>query len=178
MNNFLEKFKNCKNKVKKRIIFDRIEEKENKKIYHTVIFKHLINFETTKKGFRITFQKFNDIGGWNFFNLFPLKEDDKFLGIKYGWDKLENTFFIIGSNNKRYAINKSYYIEYKFKKGSIKCYVQSLWTLLRKEKKDTEYYRFTLEHIKKMERMVYGFYNKKVKEEGIINKWIQKNQML
>ncbi|WP_418456581.1 DUF226 domain-containing protein [Borreliella lusitaniae] len=178
MNNFLKKFKNCKNKIKKRIIFDRIEEKDNKKIYHTVIFKHLIKFETTKKGFRITFQKFNDIGGWNFFNLFQLKEDDKFLGIKYGWDKFKNPFFIIGSNNKRYAINKLYYIEYRFKKGSIKCYVQSLWTLLRKEKKDTEYYRFTLEHIKKMERMVYGFYNKKIKEEGIINKWIQKNQML
>ncbi|WP_418885675.1 DUF226 domain-containing protein [Borreliella tanukii] len=178
MNNLLEKFKNRKNNIKKRIIFNTIEEKGNKKIYHTIMFKHLINFEATKKGIRITFQKFNDIGGWIFFNLFPPKEDDNFLGIKYGWNKLKTPFFIIGNNNKRYAVNKSYYIEYKFKKGSIKCYVQSLWTLLRKEKKDTEYYQFTLEHIKKMERMVYKFYNKKIKEEGIINKWIQKNQTL
>ncbi|WP_421115239.1 hypothetical protein [Borreliella valaisiana] len=63
MSSLLEKFKNRKNNIKKRIIFNIIEEKGNKKIYHTIIFKHLINFETTKKDLRITFQKFNDIGG-------------------------------------------------------------------------------------------------------------------
>ncbi|AAF07710.1 hypothetical protein B1U23_06410 (plasmid) [Borreliella burgdorferi] len=178
MNNFTERFRNLKKKTKKRIFFYKIEEKENKKTYYSIIFKHLIKFEITRKGLRITFQKFNDTGGWNFFNLFPIKEDEKFLGIKYGWDNLEKPFFIIGNNNIKYVVKKAYYIEYVFKKGSIKCYVQSLWTLLRKEKKQTKYYKFTLENIKNMEKTVYEFYNKKIKEEGIINKWIEKNQTL
>lgn len=50
--------------------------------------------------------------------------------------------------------------------------------ITKKRKKQTKYYKFTLENIKNMEKTVYEFYNKKIKEEGIINKWIEKNQTL
>lgn len=64
--------------------------------------------------------------------------------------------------NRNYAIKKIYYIEFILKNGSIKRYLLSLRTLLRKSKKEnTEYYKYSLKHLKKMERKVYKFYNKK-----------------
>ncbi|WP_418905406.1 DUF226 domain-containing protein (plasmid) [Borreliella turdi] len=188
MNNITEKLKERKKYVeniesnknnKQKNTFNRVEEINDRKIYYTKIFEHLIDFRVVNKGLRLTFQKHNDIGKFSFFNLFSLNENDKFLGIKYGWDNLEKPFFLKKENNKIYAIKKFYYIEFKFKKGSIKCYVQSLRTLLRKkEKENTEYYRFNLEHLKKMEKIVYDFYNKKLSENRIIDRWIQKNQIL
>lgn len=65
-------------------------------------------------------------------------------------------------------IQKLYHIEFKFKKGSIKSYILSLRTLLRKkEKETTEYYQFTLNNLEKMETKVYKFYNKKLPNGGI-----------
>ncbi|WP_215538838.1 DUF226 domain-containing protein [Borreliella bavariensis] len=179
MSNLLEKLKNKKNNIEKRILFNRIEEVNSRKIYYTKIFKHLIGFRITNKGerLRLTFQKFNNTEDFLFFNLFPLKEDDKFLEIRYRHDKLDKPFFLKKENNKTYAIKKLYYIEFAFKNGSIKAYVQSLRTLLRKNKENTEYYQFNLSHLKKMEKKVYEFYNKKLKDEGVINKWIKKNQL-
>ncbi|WP_031490369.1 DUF226 domain-containing protein [Borreliella garinii] len=179
MSNLLEKLKNKKNTIEKKIIFNRIEEVNSRKIYYTKIFKHLIGFKITNKGerLRLTFQKFNNAEDFLFFNLFPLKEDDKFLEIRYRHDKLNKPFFLKKENNKTYAIKKLYYIEFAFKNGSIKAYVQSLRTLLRKNKENTEYYQFNLSHLKKMEKKVYEFYNKKLKDEGVINKWIKKNQL-
>ncbi|WP_210371552.1 DUF226 domain-containing protein [Borreliella garinii] len=179
MSNLLEKLKNKKNNIEKKIIFNRIEEVNSRKIYYTKIFKHLIGFKITNKGerLRLTFQKFNNSEDFLFFNLFPLKEDDKFLEIRYRHDKLDKPFFLKKENNKTYAIKKLYYIEFAFKNGSIKAYVQSLRTLLRKNKENTEYYQFNLSHLKKMEKKVYEFYKKKLKDEGVINKWIKKNQL-
>ncbi|WP_373584866.1 DUF226 domain-containing protein [Borreliella afzelii] len=179
MSNLLEKLRNKKNNIEKKIIFNRIEEVNSRRIYYTKIFKHLIGFRITNKGerLRLTFQKFNNAEDFLFLNLFPLKEDDKFLEIRYRHDKLDKPFFLKKENNKTYAIKKLYYIEFAFKKGSIKAYVQSLRTLLRKNKENTEYYQFNLSHLKKMEKKVYEFYNKKLKDEGVINKWIKKNQL-
>ncbi|WP_419261146.1 DUF226 domain-containing protein [Borreliella afzelii] len=176
MSNLLEKLRNKKNNIEKKIIFNRIEEVNSRRIYYTKIFKHLIGFRITNKGerLRLTFQKFNNAEDFLFLNLFPLKEDDKFLEIRYRHDKLDKPFFLKKENNKTYAIKKLYYIEFAFKKGSIKAYVQSLRTLLRKNKENTEYYQFNLSHLKKMEKKVYEFYNKKLKDEGVINKWIKK----
>ncbi|WP_151073859.1 DUF226 domain-containing protein [Borreliella turdi] len=179
MSNLLEKLRNKKNNIEKKIIFNRIEEVNNRKIYYTKIFKHLIGFRITNRGerLRLTFQKFNNAKDFLFFNLFPLKEDDKFLEIRYRHDKLDKPFFLKKENNKTYVIKKLYYIEFAFKNGSIKAYVQSLRTLLRKNKENTEYYQFNLSHLKKMEKKVYEFYNKKLKDGGVINKWIKKNQL-
>ncbi|APS99305.1 hypothetical protein Bmayo_04630 (plasmid) [Borreliella mayonii] len=175
----LEKLRNEKNNIEKRIIFNKIEEINSRKIYCTKIFKHLVGFKITNKGerLRLTFQEFNNNGYFLFFNLFPLREDDKFLEIKYRHDRLDKPFFLKKENNKTYAIKKLYYIEFAFKNGSIKAYVQSLRTLLRKNKENTNYYQFNLSHLKKMEKKVYEFYDKKVKDGGIINKWIKKNQL-
>ncbi|WP_210380286.1 DUF226 domain-containing protein [Borreliella valaisiana] len=179
MSSLLEKLRNKKNNIEKRIIFNRIEEVNSRKIYCTKIFKQFVRFKVTKKGerLRLTFQKFNNTEDFLFFNLFPLKEDDKFLEIRYRHEIVDKPFFLKKENNKTYAINKLYYIEFAFKNGSIKAYVQSLRTLLRKNKENTEYYQFNLSHLKKMEKKVYEFYNKKLKDEGVINKWIKKNQL-
>ncbi|MGF7102128.1 DUF226 domain-containing protein [Borreliella kurtenbachii] len=91
----IEYNKNINKETKERTAFSRIEEINNKKIYHTKIFKHLIKFRITNKDNKLslTFQKFNDKKNYYLFNLFPLKENNKFLGIKYGWEKLEKSFF-------------------------------------------------------------------------------------
>ncbi|AEL70605.1 PFam50 partition protein (plasmid) [Borreliella afzelii PKo] len=175
----IEYNKNINKEEKEKTAFFRIEEIDNKKIYYTKLFKHLIKFRITNKDHKLSliFQKLNNKKNYYLFNLFPLKEDNKFLGIKYGWDKLEKPFFL-KKDNKSYVIKKLYYLEFKFSKGSIKCYVQSLRTLLRKkDKENTEYYKFNLEHIKKMENTVYKFYSKKLKDTGVIYKWIEKNQI-
>lgn len=175
----IEYNKNINKEEKEKTAFFRIEEIDNKKIYYTKLFKHLIKFRITNKDHKLSliFQKLNNKKNYYLFNLFPLKEDNKFLGIKYGWDKLEKPFFL-KKDNKSYVIKKLYYLEFKFSKGSIKCYVQSLRTLLRKkDKENTKYYKFNLEHIKKMENTVYKFYSKKLKDTGVIYKWIEKNQI-
>ncbi|MCD2383383.1 DUF226 domain-containing protein [Borreliella burgdorferi] len=196
MNDLLEKLKARKKEIiskkeaeynnninkgtKERTAFFRIEEIDNKKIYYTKIFKYLVKFRIANKDNKLslTFQKLNNKKNYYLFNLFPLKEGNKFIGIKYGWDKLEKPFFL-RQNNKSYVIKKLYYLEFKFSKGSIKCYVQSLRTLLRKkDKESTKYYKFNLEHIKRMENTVYKFYSKKLKNKGVIYKWIEKNQIL
>ncbi|WP_322786709.1 DUF226 domain-containing protein [Borreliella valaisiana] len=62
-------------------------------------------------------------------------------------------------------MKKLYYLEFKFIKCSIKCYIQYLRTLLRKkDKENTKYYRFNIEHIKRMENTTYEFYSKKLKK--------------
>ncbi|APS99316.1 hypothetical protein Bmayo_04695 (plasmid) [Borreliella mayonii] len=175
----LEYNENTNKVAKEKTAFSKIEEIDNKKIYYTKIFKHLIKFRITSKDNKLslTFQKLNNKKNYYLFNLFPLKGDNKFLGIKYGWDKLEKPFFL-KKDNKSYVIKKLYYLEFKFSKGSIKCYIQSLRTLLRKkDKESTKYYRFNLEHIKRMENTVYKFYSKKLKNTGVIYKWIEKNQI-
>ncbi|MGF7102027.1 DUF226 domain-containing protein [Borreliella kurtenbachii] len=186
MNRLFEKLKQKKASIRindisiKKSTFSKIEEIDGKKVYYTKIFKHLIDFRVTNKEqrFRLVFQEFNNNKDYYFFNLFALEENDKFLGIKYGWDRLEKPFFIKKEDNKIYAIKKLYHIEFKFKKGSIKSYILSLRTLLRKkEKEKTEYYRFTLNHLEKMEIKVYKFYNKKLPDGGILKKWILKNRI-
>ncbi|WP_418905319.1 DUF226 domain-containing protein (plasmid) [Borreliella turdi] len=175
----LEHNKNKNKETKEKTAFFRVEEINNKKIYYTKIFKHLIKFKINNKKNKLNliFQKFDNIKNYYSFNLFSEKKDNKFLGIKYGWDKLEKPFFL-KKDNKSYVIKKLYYLEFKFSKGSIRCYVQSLRTLLRKkDKESTNYYIFNLDHIKKMENTVYKFYSKKLEDIGVIYKWIEKNQI-
>ncbi|ACN53431.1 conserved hypothetical protein (plasmid) [Borreliella spielmanii A14S] len=184
----LEKLKQKKDLIKisniliKKDTFSKVEEIDGKKVYYTKIFKHLIGFRVTNKEqrLRLVFQEFNNLNkDYYFFNLFALEENDKFLGIKYRWDRLKKPLFLKKENNKIYAIKKLYYIEFRFKKGSIKSYILSLRTLLRKKEKEaTEYYQFTLNHLEKMESKVYRFYNKKLPDGGILKKWILKNQIL
>ncbi|WP_215536644.1 DUF226 domain-containing protein [Borreliella bavariensis] len=178
----IEKPKNSENiskKSKERTAFYKIEKINNKKIYYTKIFKHLVKFRITNKNNKLNliFQKIDNKKEYYSVNLFSLKEKHEFLGIKYGWDKSEKPFLLRKENNS-YVINKFYYLEFSFNVGAIKCYVESLRTLLRKKDKgNTKYYSFNLEHIKKMENTVYKFYNKKLKDKGVIQKWIEKNQI-
>ncbi|WP_420025808.1 DUF226 domain-containing protein (plasmid) [Borreliella yangtzensis] len=185
MNKLLEKLKQKKALIKisnvpiKKDTFNKIEKIDDKRVYYTKIFNHVIDFKVTnkKQRFRLVFQEYNN-KDYYFFNLFSLEENDKFLGIKYGWDRLEKPFFLKKVDNKIYAIKKLYHIEFRFKKGSVKSYILSLRTLLRKkEKETTEYYQYTLNHLEKMESKVYKFYNKKLPDGGVLKKWILKNQI-
>ncbi|WP_430644664.1 DUF226 domain-containing protein [Borrelia puertoricensis] len=45
---------------------------------------------------------------------------------------------------------KAYYIEFRFKKGSIFCYIQGIYYLLKSEKLKTTYCKLTLEPFKSL----------------------------
>ncbi|WP_425337147.1 DUF226 domain-containing protein [Borreliella tanukii] len=94
----------------------------------------MVKFKITNKNNKLslTFQRLNNKKKYYLYNLFSLKENNKFLGVKYGWDKLGKSFFL-RKDNKSYVVEKLYYLEFKFSKGSIRCYIESLRTLLRKK---------------------------------------------
>ncbi|UPA08612.1 DUF226 domain-containing protein [Borrelia hermsii] len=54
-------------------------------------------------------------------------------------------------------------------------YLINFYSLLRKAKINTEYYKKLLNITLEIERQVYAFYNKNLLG-GIINKWIEKKQ--
>ncbi|AHH11355.1 Putative cytosolic protein (plasmid) [Borrelia coriaceae ATCC 43381] len=113
------------------------------------------------------------------FSLFALKDDDKFLGIYYGYRKpIQNLVTRYEENGvtKSSTFSKVYYVEFRFKKGSVFCYIKGIAYLLKKEKIDTKYYKSLLEKLINLEKQVYEFYNEKLSDGSFINKWIIKRQ--
>lgn len=66
-------------------------------------------------------------------------------------------------------------MEFRFKTGSIICYLTNFYSLIRKDKINTEYYKKLLNITLEIEKQVYAFYNKNLSGE-IITKWIEKKQ--
>ncbi|MBB6043612.1 DUF226 domain-containing protein (plasmid) [Borreliella yangtzensis] len=185
MENVLEPIKTKKTMIKKNKktrIFIKIEENNSKKIYHTRIMNDLYVFgvnKNQKNKFFISFRGLFNKKKISEFNLFSLKGDDKFLGIYYGYRKpIRNVVTKYQENNttKSYTFSKAYYIEFRFKKGSISCYIKGISRLIKKEKSETKYNQSLLKLISKLEREVYNFYNKKLPNGGIIKKWIERKQ--
>ncbi|WP_418909656.1 DUF226 domain-containing protein (plasmid) [Borreliella lanei] len=184
MKSLLEKLKEKKPKIKteKKDIFVKIEKKDNKKIYHTKIFLDFHAFGTKKNQnyrFFISFRKLFDRTKTESFSLFSLKNEDKFLGINYGCRKpIKNVLRKYEENNKlkTATFSKIHYIQFKFKKGSIFCYIVGISYLLRKEKIKKKYYKSLVKIILTLEKEIYEFYDKKLSNEGIITKWIEKEQ--
>nr|WP_330378876.1 DUF226 domain-containing protein [Borrelia nietonii] len=73
-------------------------------------------------------------------------------------------------------LTKISYIEFRFKKGSVFCYLRSLHTLLRVKNREKLFYNCLLDRTLKLEREVHQFYGKEyLKDKGIL-RWIEENQ--
>ncbi|WP_434757344.1 DUF226 domain-containing protein (plasmid) [Borrelia puertoricensis] len=176
-----EKKLEIKDKVKSRGLFIKIEKIDNKTIYHTKIMNDFYAFgidEKQKDKFFISFRKLFNQLKVEWFSLFPIKESDKFLGIHYGYRKpLQNIIVRYEHEgvSKTYTFSKVYYIEFRFKKGSVFCYIKGIYRLIKKERLQTTYNNLLLSRMLNLEEQVYEFYNKKLPKGGIITKWIEKN---
>ncbi|WP_210369477.1 DUF226 domain-containing protein [Borreliella garinii] len=186
MKTLLERLKEKKTKIKtdKNSIFVKIEKKDGKNIYHTKILLDFHAFGTKrnqKYRFFISFRKLFNRKKTETFSLFSLKNEDKFLGIRYGCRKpIKNVLRRYEENNKlkTATFSKIHYIQFKFKKGSIFCYVVGISYLLRKDKIKKKYYKSLIKILLTLEKEIYEFYNKKLSSEGLITKWIEKEQKL
>ncbi|UPA15678.1 DUF226 domain-containing protein [Borrelia turicatae] len=184
MESVLERLKKKELEIKEKTnksIFLKIEETSNRKIYHTKIVMDFYAFGVDKKKknrFFITLRELLNQERVKSFNLFLVGDDDKFLGIYYGYRKpIQNVIRRYEDNGviKKHTFSKVYYIEFKFKKGSVRCYIKGISRLLKKDKIDTKYYSSLITTLLTLEKEVYEFYNKKLPEGGIITKWIEKN---
>ncbi|UPA18674.1 DUF226 domain-containing protein (plasmid) [Borrelia puertoricensis] len=165
-----------------KLLFIKIEEIEGRKIYHTKIMMdlHIFGIDKNQKDkFLITFRGLFNQEKAEYFRLFPIKEGDKFLGIYYGYRKpIKNVIRKYEENGieKAHSFSKTYYVEFRFKKGSIYCYLKGMSRLVKKEKIDTKYYESLVEKISCLEKEVYHFYGKKLPEGGNIIRWVTKNR--
>ncbi|ETZ17558.1 putative cytosolic protein [Borrelia duttonii CR2A] len=180
----VKKVENAMNFDPERAIFFKIEDKDGRKIYHTKIMNDLYTFgihKRQKNKFFLAFRELFNKKKMRTFNLFPLKEDNKFLGIHYGYRKpLQNVVTKYRDKAegviKAYTFSKVCYIEFKLKNGSIYCYMRGMSRLLKIEKIGTEYNELLIERIESLEKQVYEYYGKQLPEGGMITKWIKKNQ--
>ncbi|WP_024653116.1 DUF226 domain-containing protein [Borrelia persica] len=179
-----EKLRNKIQKIekdtKKKDIFAKVEHIKDKTIYHTKILQDFYAFGIDKndrdKFFLILRELFKEKTCK--FHLFSLKDDDKFLGIYFGNRKpVKNLVTRYEENGitKTYTFPRVFYIEFRFKKGSIFCYIKGIYYFFRKEKSETKYCITLLEIIKRLEKQIYEFYNVKLPEGGLITKWIKRN---
>ncbi|AHH11504.1 DUF226 domain-containing protein (plasmid) [Borrelia coriaceae] len=184
MDNILERLKGKKLEVEEKIkksIFVKIEKKNNRTLYHTKIMLNLYAFGINKKykhKFLIVFRKILNQEKIKAFNLFDLREDDEFFGIHYGRIKpIKNLVRRYEENGvmKASTYSRVCYIEFRFKKGSVFCYLVGISYLLRKEKSHKKYYTSLIQRISELETQVYEFYGKKLPNGGHITKWIKKN---
>ncbi|AHH07609.1 Putative cytosolic protein (plasmid) [Borrelia crocidurae DOU] len=180
--NILEKKKVKLVPKEEKPLFVKIEEIENRKIYHTKIMMDLYSFGVyTKKRyvFFISLRGLFNQKKIEAFHLFPVREGDKFLGIYYGYRKpVKNVVRKYEENgiSKAHSFSKAYYIEFRFKKGSVFCYIKGISRLVKKDKIDTKYCQILIDILTTLEKEVYEYYDKKLPEGGLIEKWIKKNQ--
>ncbi|UGQ16821.1 DUF226 domain-containing protein [Borrelia sp. RT5S] len=170
-----------KNKEKgKKNVFSKIEENKGRKIYHTKIFNDFYTFGISKNEptkFFISLRGIFNIEHKSMFHLFSVRDGDAFLGIYYGIKKLDKAFLVKNFNKKEtYTLRKCEYIEFRFKKGGVFCYLSGLHYLLKADKIESSYYQTLLNIILELERELYAFYSKTLPEGGIIPKWIQRRQ--
>ncbi|UPA11367.1 DUF226 domain-containing protein (plasmid) [Borrelia parkeri] len=184
MKNVLERLKEKKLEIKDKrdtSIFLQIENNNNKTLYHTKVMTDFYTFAINKKQqykFFIAFRGLFNRKRISNFHLFSLRDDDKFLGIYYGYRKpIKNVIRKYEDNGvmKASMLSKVYYIEFRFKKGSVFCYLVGIAYLLKKEKANKKYYDSLIKTFLRLEKQVYEFYNKKFPEGGLITKWIEKN---
>ncbi|UPA12677.1 DUF226 domain-containing protein [Borrelia venezuelensis] len=161
-------------------IFSKVEEINNRRIYHTKIFNDFYTFGISKNEptkFFISLRGIFNIEDISMFHLFSIRDDDDFFGIYYGIKKLDKAFLVKNFNKREtYTLRKCEYIEFRFKKGGVFCYLSGLHNLLKKDKVGSSYYQTLLSILLELERELYAFYGKKLPEGGIVPRWIQKRQ--
>ncbi|WP_336509701.1 DUF226 domain-containing protein [Borreliella spielmanii] len=89
-------------------------------------------------------------------NFYRYRKPIKKIIVKY---KINDTV-------KSYTFSKVYYIEFKFKKGSVFCYLRSLARLIKKEKINKRYFQ-VFNMLKKLEKEVYKFIVKNYQMEEL-----------
>ncbi|BDU63541.1 hypothetical protein BOFE_10810 (plasmid) [Candidatus Borrelia fainii] len=163
-------------------IFNEIEKIKEKKIYHTKLFNDFYTFGVNRKQkqkFLIALKKYSNPNKEKkiyTFHLFSVKGEDNFLGIRYSIKKIQKPLIITNTEkNESYTIRWCVCMEFRFKTGSIICYLTNFYSLLRKDKINTKYYKKLLNITLEIEKQVYAFYNKNL-SEGIITKWIKEKQ--
>ncbi|XPK52640.1 DUF226 domain-containing protein (plasmid) [Borreliella yangtzensis] len=111
--------------------------------------------------------------------LYPLKEGDVFYGMFYGYRKVkDNKFFHDYVSVCRFAkknfktFNKAYYIEFRFKTGSVFLYVHTISYFING--RDIRSIRKLYKKLLKLEQEVFKFYSKELQPGGIITKWVAK----
>ncbi|ABH02454.1 hypothetical protein BAPKO_5502 (plasmid) [Borreliella afzelii PKo] len=111
--------------------------------------------------------------------LFPTREGDEFLGMFYGYKKIRNNPFysdytsVCNFSKKKFkTYNKSYFIEFRFKKGSVFCYLHTIAYLLAERQFACN--RKLYKQILNLEKAVFAFYSKDLIPGGVITKWIAK----
>ncbi|MCD2386245.1 DUF226 domain-containing protein [Borreliella burgdorferi] len=164
----------------KKDLFIKIEKDNDKTMYHTKIMMDVYKFGLNKKKnkCRISLRRLFNQSKVEEFNLFTLRSDDKFLGIYYGYKKPIKKIFVkyqVKGIEKSYLLSKTYYMEFRFKKGSIFCYFKSLFRLLKKENVNTTYNKTLFSMFTSLEKQVYEFYDKKYPQKGPLIKWIEKS---
>ncbi|WP_418906317.1 DUF226 domain-containing protein (plasmid) [Borreliella tanukii] len=184
MKGVLEKLRNKKKEIiresRKPEIFIKKEILKGRTIYHTKMLMDLYRFEINKykkNKFLILFRELFNQEKLEGLNLFSTRENDKFIGIFYGHRKpIKNiiTRYKVNGTVKSYTFSKVYYIEFKFKKGSVFCYLRSLARLIKKEKINKKYFQAFIDMLNRLEKEVYEFYQKELPSGGIINKWMEK----
>ncbi|WP_418457449.1 DUF226 domain-containing protein [Borreliella andersonii] len=159
-------------------IFLMKEKKSDKTMYHTKILKTIYRVINKKDRCIVIFRKlFNELETQVLY-LYSIKNGDKFLGIFYGYRKpIKNVLvkYELNGVKKSYTFSKTYYMEFRFKTGSVFCYLKDIFRLLKKEKIDTPYNKSLVNKMIDLEKHVYEFYNKKYSGEGLIIKWVIKN---
>ncbi|AHH06996.1 Putative cytosolic protein (plasmid) [Borrelia crocidurae DOU] len=186
MDSVLERLQERKTEIsekeKQKKIFIKIEKFNNRTLYHTKVMMDFCAFGINKRQthkFFIAFRKLFNREKIEWFSLFAVKDDDKFLGIFYGYRKpIQNIVTRYEENGvmKAYTFSKVYYIEFRFHKGSVFCYIKGISRLLKKDKVNTKYYYSLIDIFLTLEKEVYEFYDKKLPSGGIITKWIRKNR--
>ncbi|WP_421115137.1 DUF226 domain-containing protein (plasmid) [Borreliella andersonii] len=177
--NFIETEKSlivCNNKER----FIKIEKENDKTMYHTKMMMDVYKFgiHDKKNVFRLSLRAlFNQLKVKEIF-LYPIKEGDKFIGIFYGYKKPIKKPFVkyeINGIKKSYTIAREYYMEFRFKTGSVFCYFKGLYRLLKKDGINNHYNKALFDIFTRLEKQVYEFYGKKYSEKGPLIKWILKN---
>ncbi|WKC58605.1 DUF226 domain-containing protein [Borrelia sp. P9F1] len=161
--------------------FKRIEEKDGKTMYHTKIYSMISDFEAkpNKGKFWICFRNIFNPNQYESLHLFKLRDGDKFNGIYYGFTRFPKPFVINYEENKKrktVRIIKGFYIEFRFKKGSVFCYLRSLYTFLKAKNKEKVFYDSLLSRTLKLEREVNQFYGREHNKDKGILQWIERNQ--
>ncbi|MBB6043510.1 hypothetical protein HNP68_001132 [Borrelia yangtzensis] len=122
----------CKVECQNKDRFIKIEKEPGKAMYHTKIMMDLYKFgvyENKRKSkkkrmeFRVSVRAlYNGERIVQETNLYPEKEGDKFLGIFYGFRKPINKAFVkyeVKGIRKSYEFTRTYYMEVRFKAGSV-----------------------------------------------------------
>ncbi|AEL19434.1 conserved hypothetical protein (plasmid) [Borreliella bissettiae DN127] len=147
-------------------------------MYHTRLMNVLWAWRVSKKMFAIFFANTLNKEKKAVY-LYPLKEGDVFYGIFYGYKRIKgNRFFNDYASVCRFSkknfktFNKAYYLEFRFKTGSVFMYVHTISYFV--DGRNIRSIRKLYKKILKLEQEVFKFYSKDLQPEGIITKWVSK----